>query len=206
MKARISSVLLAFFLISVMGCASLIRPNYSQDLVSLRPGNYTLDKQHAFVNFKVNHLGLSSMVGRFNRVDAALEFDPANIGAMQISGIIDAASIDMNNADLEDTLRGIYWLDTERFPQITFESSGVVASSTGDLELSGTLSIKGVSQQITLTGRFNGGADNLITGKYTLGFTASGSISRASFGIDAFSSVIADNIDIEIHAEFQRNN
>jgi polyisoprenoid-binding protein YceI len=193
-------------LIILVGCANLIRPNYTQDLVSLRAGNYTLDRQHAFVNFKINHLGLSTMVGRFNRVDASLQFDPANIAAMQINGIIEAASVDINNQDLEDTLRGIYWFDTDRYPQITFESSSVSPLPTDELELTGSLTIKGVSQQVTLLGRFNGGADNLITGKYTLGFSATASISRAAFGIDAFDSVIADNVDIEIHAEFQRNN
>lgn len=191
-------------LIFVSGCASLVRPNYTQELVKLRPGNYSLDKTHAYVNFKIGHLGLSTIVGRFNTVDASLEFDPTNIEAMKINGVIEAASIDVNNTDLEDTLRGGYWFDTDRYPQVTFDSTGVVLAQEGELQVSGDLTILGVTKPITMIGRFNGGADNLLTRKYTLGFTGAASISREAFGMDAFEGIIADNVDIEIHAEFQR--
>ncbi len=194
-------LVLLFF---VSACASIIRPNYTQELVKLRPGNYKLDKDHAYVHFKIGHLGLSMIVGRFNTVDASLEFDPANIEAMKINGIVDAASIDVNNEDLEDTLRGGYWFDTERYPQVTFNSASVVLGPEGDLRVSGELTVLGITKPITLIGRFNGGADNLLTRKYTLGFTGNATISRAAFGMDAFAGIIADNVDIEIHAEFQR--
>ncbi len=194
-------LILLFF---VSGCASLVRPNYTQELVKLRAGNYKLDKDHAYVNFKIGHLGLSMIVGRFNTVDASLEFDPANIEAMKINGVIDAASIDVNNEDLEDTLRGGYWFDTDRYPQVTFDSGKVVLAESGDLEVSGALTVLGVTKPITLIGRFNGGADNLLTRKYTLGFEGAATISRADFGMDAFEGIIADNVEIEIHAEFQR--
>ena len=194
-------LVLLFF---VSACASIIRPNYTQELVKLRSGNYKLDKDHAYVNFKIGHLGLSTIVGRFNTVAASLEFDPVNIEAMKISGVIDAASIDVNNEDLEDTLRGGYWFDTERYPQVTFDSAGVVLGPEGDLQVSGELTVLGITKPITLIGRFNGGADNLLTRKYTLGFTGAATISRAEFGMDAFEGIIADNVDIEIHAEFQR--
>ncbi|MEE9336152.1 MAG: YceI family protein [Granulosicoccaceae bacterium] len=191
-------------LLFVSGCASIIRPNYTQELVKLRSGNYKLDKDHAYVNFKIGHLGLSTIVGRFNTVDASLEFDPANIESMKIEGVIEASSIDVNNEDLEDTLRGGYWFDTDRHPQVAFDSTDVVLGSDGDLQVSGELTVLGVTKPITLIGRFNGGADNLLTRKYTLGFTGAATISRAAFGMDAFEGIIADNVDIEIHAEFQR--
>jgi len=195
------SLLLLF---TLSACVSLVRPNYTQQLTKLRPGNYALDKTHAYVNFQIGHLGLSKVVGRFNTVDASLEFDPTNIAAMKINGVIEAGSIDVNNEDLEDTLRGEYWFATDRYPQVTFDSTAVALGSEGELQVSGELTILGVTKPITLIGKFNGGADNLLTRKYTLGFEGSATISRAAFGMDAFEGIIADNVDIEIHAEFQR--
>ena len=59
---------------------------------------------------------------------------------------------------------------------------------------------------MSLNATFKGGADNLLTGKYTLGFSANGSFLRSDFGIDAFAALVADEVFIEIHAEFQRIN
>jgi polyisoprenoid-binding protein YceI len=52
---------------------------------------------------------------------------------------------------------------------------------------------------------FNGGADNLLTGKYTLGFTATGSFKRSDYGMDSFAGIIGDEVNLEIFAEFLRN-
>ena len=72
------------------------------------------------------------------------------------------------------------------------------------LQIFGDLEFRGITQPIVLEGRFNGGADNLLTGKYTLGFTASGRFSRSSFGMTAFPGLIGDIAELEIFAEFQR--
>ena len=86
----------------LVGCASLVRPNYTQELSELRPGDYALDPEHVYVHFKVEHLGLSTVVGRFNTVDASLDFDPESFEALDLQGVIDITSIDLNNESLED--------------------------------------------------------------------------------------------------------
>lgn len=186
------------------GCAAIVRPNFTQTLTELRAGEYALDKEHAYVNFKIEHLGLSTVVGRFNRVDASLDFDPGKVTDLQLDGVIQTESIDMNNAELESLLRGSSWLDTSRFAEATFSTTSVSAVSENTFDVEGDLTLRGITKTLSLEATFKGGADNLLTGKYTLGFSASGSFLRSDFGIDAFAALVADEVFIEIHAEFQK--
>jgi len=202
---RIRKITIAsLVLVLLSGCAGILRPNYSQELEELRPGAYALDPEHAYLIFRIEHLGLSTVVGRFNTVDASLEFDPNNLSALSLEGIIDTASIDLNNASLERRLKGAGWLDTPQFAQATFRSTSVEPGSAGSFLLNGDFSMRGITQPVSLQATFKGGADNLLTGRYTLGFAATGSILRSDFGIDGLAALVADEIFIEIHAEFQR--
>lgn len=191
-------------LILISGCASIIRPNFTQSLAELRPGAYTLDPEHAYLIFRIEHLGLSTVVGRFNAVDASLDFDPESLADLELEGVIDTKSIDMNNADLEKRLQGSGWLDTGRHPQAIFTSESVEPGEGNSFVLNGSFTLRGITQPVSLSATFKGGADNLLTGRYTLGFEATGSIMRSEFGIDSFAALVADEIFIEIHAEFQR--
>lgn len=186
------------------GCASLVRPNYSTELTELRAGEYTLDKQHAYVNFSVVHLGLSKVVGRFNTVDAALDFNPRELEELRMDGTIDMSSIDLNNESLERTLSASDWFDVKRYPEATFETTGVLPGDDNGFVLTGELTLKGVSKPVSLAARFNGGADNILTGRYTVGFEAVGRIKRAEFGIDSLAALVSDEVEIQIYAEFQK--
>lgn len=199
--------LLFLLLVTILqsGCVGLVRPNFSQSLTELRPGAYTLDPEHAYVTFRVGHLGLSKVVGRFNVVAGELDFDPANIEQMALTGIIEANSVDMNNAELDERLRGSNWFNADTFPQISFVTSSVVRNEDDVLLITGNLSLRGVEKELVLEAKFNGGADNILTGKYTLGFSATTQFKRSDFGMDAFAALVADDIDVELHGEFQRN-
>ncbi len=205
-NARLLRIIVPLLLlVLVSGCASLVRPNFTQELAELRPGAYSLDPDHAYLIFRIEHLGLSTVVGRFNAVDASLEFNPESLSDLELEGVVDTTSIDMNNADLEERLQGSGWLDTGRFPQAVFTSESVEPGDGNAFILNGSFTLRGITQPVSLSARFKGGADNILTGKYTLGFEATGSIKRSEYGIDSFAALVADEIFIEIHAEFQRN-
>lgn len=198
-------LLVGLLSISLQGCASLVRPNFKQEITELRAGQYSLDTEHAYVHFDVGHLGLSRIVGRFNSMGAALDFDPENLSATRLSGFIETDSIDVNNADLQDQLKGESWLAADQYPQAVFDTTRVVSTGGNNMDIIGELQLKGTIREVVLKATFNGGADVLLTGKYTLGFSASTVISRSEFGIDAFQALVSDDINITIHAEFQRN-
>jgi len=187
------------------GCAALVTPNYETELAALRDGDYTLDPDHAYLLFKVPHLGLSKVVGRFNEVDAVLDaFDPDDLAALRLEGRVVVASIDLDDETLERRLLGNDWLDAAAHPEARFTTTAVSASPDGRLRVTGDFTLRGITQELVLDARFGGGADNLLSGRYTLGFEASGTLSRSAYGIDGFAALVGDAIEIEIHAEFQR--
>ena len=191
-------------LATLSACASLVRPNFTQEVLEIRPGEYRLDPEHVYIHFKIEHLGLSTVVGRFNRSEASLDFNPNNMADMRLEGVIDMASLDMNNPALEKRLLGSDWFDVARYPETSFLTTEVVPTGGNNIAITGDFTLHGVTRSLTLDAVFKGGADNLLTGKYTLGFAATGSFLRSDYGVDAFGGLIADEVFVEIHAEFQR--
>lgn len=185
-------------------CGTLIKPNVKIGLTQLEKGAYQLDKSHVTVLFKINHMGLSTFVGRFNQVDASLEFDPNNIAAAKLSAVIDIASIDVNNIELEEALRGSNWFNAKKYPQAFFKTTSVKMLDGNNAEFMGELQLHGVTAPITLAIHFNGGGNNILTGFYTLGFSATSSFKRSTFDMDYLIPAIADRVDVEVFAEFQK--
>jgi polyisoprenoid-binding protein YceI len=202
LQARLSALTVCLM---TSACASLVTPNFESELSSLRGGEYTLDPEHAYLNFRIEHLGLSYVVGRFNELDASLDFDPDDPASLSLEGIVDVATIDFGNEDLDERIAGSGWLDAERFPQAVFTATDVTVTEDDGLIVVGDFTLRGVTLPLTLTGRFGGGADNLLTGRYTLGFSATGEISRSAYGVSAWPALVGDAVSIELHAEFQAN-
>jgi len=186
-------------------CAAIIRPNFETEIIKLRPGNYELDPRHSFVHFKVSHLGLSTYVGRFNTFDAQMDFNPDELTATRLEGTVEMNSVDTGDEEVDELLKEEAWFDTTRFPQAAFATDTVAAIDNGGLSIDGSLTLRGVTLPITLEGRFNGGADNLLSGRYTIGFSATGTFSRSAFGMDSFAGLIGDEVGLEVFAEFLKN-
>ncbi len=202
---RAARAALAGLMILALGaCASLVTPNVKAEPEALRTGAYELDKAHAALLFKIDHLGFSKYIGRFNSFDAALDFDAETPDAARLEVIIDMASLDVNNPEFEETLRGDDWFNAAQFPQAVFRSTAIEITGDQSGRLTGNLTLLGVTQPVTLDVTFNGGANNLITGRYTVGFEAHGSFSRSAFGLDNLVPAIGDEVELEIHAEFLR--
>ena len=190
---------------ALTGCASLLAPKVQPEVAKLKGGQYELDKTHVSLLFKIQHLGLSTYVGRFNEVDASLDFDPANLTAMQLDAIVEIDSLDINNPGLKDDLMDGTWFAQKSYPQARFSTLSVRPISDAEFEFTGNLDWRGVVKPITLKATFHGGANNILTGKYTLGFSASGSFLRSDFGMDAYIPLVGDEVKLEVYAEFLKS-
>ena len=203
---------------SILTSPAVLRPNFETRTEALRAGEYKLDPAHSFLLFKIGHLELATYVGRFNRFDASLEFDPENPSESRLDAIVYLDSLDVNDDDLEENLSDADWLNSQNFPEARFTTTRIEVAELSatqseaeseeaartTLQIFGDLEFRGITQPMVLEGRLNGGADNLLTGNYTLGFRASGRFSRSSFGMTAFPGLIGDIAELEIFAEFQR--
>jgi polyisoprenoid-binding protein YceI len=188
----------------LISCKALITPNSTTELYNLRPGNYSVDKSHTRVLFKVDHLGLSTYVGRFNDFDATLSFDPNNLEASRLEATIDTRSLDLNDEKLEYRLAGPTWLNSENYPEAVFTTISASLIDAVNIKFIGSLTLKGKTNPVEMLVTFNGGADNLLSGLYTIGFSATASFKRSEFGIDSYTSIVGDTIMLEVYTEFQK--
>ncbi len=187
------------------GCDRLVSPNFETEVTELRGGGYTLDKDHAALIFKINHLGFSTFIGRFGDFDASLEFDPENIENSSVEVIVNTASIDVNLPEFEEDLRGDSWFDVENYPQAVFRTTRFVEAVDEDTFIfEGDLTLLGQTAPLMLEVNFHGGGRNFLTRRYTLGFSANTTFKRSDHGLDNMVSFgVGDDIDLEIHVEFQ---
>lgn len=174
-------------------------------------GDYTLDKAHASLLFRVNHLGFSHFTGRFTRYDAKLRFDPANPTASSVAVTIDPRSLAVDNPPdgFLDQLRGSQWLDVAKHPAMSFKSTHVERASKGALRIDGELNLHGVSRPVALEATFNGGyAGHPMDPHARIGFSAHGTFKRSQFGIaygipaPGSTMGVSDDVEVIIEAEF----
>ena len=199
---RFSLILIASsFLVS---CDRLLTPDFNTEITDIRAGAYKLDPDHASLVWKINHLGFSTFLGRFNSFEASLDFDPENVEAAALEVVIDTTSLDINNEEFAEELRGSNWFDTETFPQAVYRTTGLKETVDEDtFVFSGELTLLGVTAPVDLTVNFHGGGRNFLTRSYTLGFSAETTFIRSAHGLDRFTSFgVGDEIELEIHVEF----
>lgn len=203
-KCGRASVALAS-LVFLVACDRLVTPNFETEVQELRGGAYTLDKDHAALIFKINHLGFSSFVGRFTDFDASLDFDPENIENSSLEVIVDTSSINVNLPEFEEELRGSSWFDVENHPQAVFRTTRFIEAVDEDTFLfEGDLTLLGQTAPLTLEVNFHGGGRNFLTRRYTLGFSANTTFQRSDHGLDNMVPFgIGDDVELEIHVEFQ---
>jgi polyisoprenoid-binding protein YceI len=175
-------------------------------------GQYQLDKSHASLLLRVSHLGFSTYTTRFSRFDAELRFDPSNLPASKVATTIDASSIEMDGAPAMclDIVKGPQFLDTVKFPQIVFKSERIRMTGAKSMEISGTLTLRGVTRPMVLTATYNGGYPGMpkMDPHARVGFSAHGSFKRSDFGMvyavpaPGTTMGVGDMIDFSIEAEF----
>jgi polyisoprenoid-binding protein YceI len=175
-------------------------------------GEYQLDKAHASLVLRASHMGFSTYTTRFSRFDAQLTFDPNNIAASTVVTTIDAASFEMDAAPQMclDIMKGPQMLDTAKFPQIVFRSQKVRLTGPKSMQITGTLTLHGVTRPMVLEATYNGGYAGMpdMDPHARVGFSAHGAFKRSDFGITfgvpapGTTVGVGDSIDFSIEAEF----
>lgn len=174
-------------------------------------GDYTLDKHHATLVFRVNHLGFSNYTAAFADFDAKLHFDQNNAGASTLEATIDPKSLTLP-APPEGflaELTGPQWLNAATYPAITFKSTKIETTGPDTGKVTGDLTLHGVTKPVTLDVTYNGGyAGHPMDPHARIGFSAKGTFKRSDFGV-AFgvpapgtTMGVGDEVQVAIEAEF----
>jgi polyisoprenoid-binding protein YceI len=147
---------------------------------------WKVDEDHTTVGFGVKHL-FTRVQGRFDEFEGTIEFDAADPKAVKVSGTIQAASINTNNAKRDKHLRSADFFDVEKYPTLSFASTGVraIEANGGALagEVEGELTIRGVTKPVVIAVAFIGqGTDPW--GNVRAGFTAELEVNRKDYGLN----------------------
>ena len=146
--------------------------------------DYVIDKegQHAFVNFKISHLGYSWLYGTFKDFDGKFSFDAAKPEASSVSVTLNTASVDTNHAERDKHIRSDDFLSVGKHPTATFESTSVKSTGEGSADISGNLTLNGVTKPVVIAAKFIGeGKDPW--GGYRAGFEGSTTLKLKDFDI-----------------------
>ena len=172
--------------------------------------NWKIDPAHSEIKFKVKHLLVSTVTGSFGKFDAELNSDGENFENAVISFEAETASINTNNAQRDAHLQSPDFFDAENFPKITFVSKSFTKLSENYYELTGDITIRGVTKEIKLKVEHNGNARG-FDGLEVAGFEITGKLNRFDFGLqwnamtEAGGIVVGPEIKIEIFAEMKES-
>jgi len=151
------------------------------DLRSLT-GDYQLDPAHTRIGFVARHAMVTKVRGSFNEFEGSAVVDATDFARSSAQLTIQAASIDTRNNQRDEHLRGNDFLAMAEYPQITFVSTGVEPTSTTSLDVTGDLTIKGVTNSVTVPFDFEGAATDPF-GNLRVGFEGSVVINRKDYGV-----------------------
>lgn len=144
---------------------------------------YSFDPAHSNADFSVRHMMITTVRGGFKEVSGILNFDKDNSANSSVEATIKADSIWTGVADRDGHLKSPDFLDVANHPEITFKSTSVNMKGDDKADVVGDLTIRGVTNPVTLNVEFLGEAKNPFTGTATVGFTASTQINRETFGL-----------------------
>jgi len=145
-------------------------------------GTYTLDPAHTRIGFVARHAMVTKVRGAFNEFVGTATLDGANPANSAARLTIKAASIDTRNEQRDEHLRGNDFLAMAEYPEITFSSTGARQVDDTTFELTGDLTVRGVTNSVTIPFTFEGAAQDPF-GNLRVGFEGSVTISRKDYGI-----------------------
>jgi polyisoprenoid-binding protein YceI len=149
------------------------------------PEQYVIDTEgaHAFIQFRIKHLGYSWLYGRFNDFEGTFTYDPDDTSASAIDVTVKTASLDSNHAERDKHLRGEDFLEVDKYPTARFKTTSYKETGLDKSVLEGELTLKGVTKPITIeVERIGNGPDPW--GGYRRGFEGRTSFALKDFGID----------------------
>lgn len=151
--------------------------------VPLTAGTWTVDHLHSGVHFKVRHIGLSNVRGRFNRFDATLTVGET-LADTRVEATIEMSSVDTNQPDRDAHLLGTDFFTADKHPLMTFRSTGIQATGESAYALDGELTLNGVTRPVMLDVEFFGVETLPADGRTHAGFSATTTVNRDDHGID----------------------
>jgi polyisoprenoid-binding protein YceI len=171
---------------------------------------WNVDKAHSEVQFKAKQLVISTVTGQFNEYNAWLETDSESLENATAVFEAEAASISTNSLDRDNHLKSEDFFDAETYPKIKFESTEFRRKEDNTYEMTGNMTIRGITKQITLKVEFGGSMVD-PWGNTKAGFEITGKLNRHDFGLkwnamtEAGGLVVGENINLALNIQMTKS-
>lgn len=163
---------------------------------------YAADPVHSSVVFRVKHMNTSYAWGRFNAIAGSFALDPEDPAVSKLEFTVKAASVDTNNKDRDNHLKGPDFFNAVQYPNISFASKSVVKSA-GGFEVTGTLSFHGVTKPLSFV-LVPTGTGKDMRGHAIAGISAGFTVKQSDFGITKMAGAIGDEVNVYVSIEGQK--
>ena len=174
-------------------------------------GTYSADPAHTLVGWRLNHLGFNDYFGLFGSIEGTLTIDPAHPEDATLAVTIPVARITTASDELEEHLMrpGKDGAAPDFFgpdpAAATFVSTTVtVDSATDQAQITGDLTLNGVTRPVTIAAQYTGAGTNPLSGKQTVGFEGTATLKRSEFGLGNFVPLVSDEVELQITAAFEK--
>jgi len=186
-----SAILVCGLVVMALGVPSLAKAE-----------SYVIDAPdaHASINFKIRHLGFSWLIGRFDRFSGTFDFDPDAPEKSKVRVEIDTASVNSNQAQRDKHLRSADFLDVAKFPKATFESTSIKVLDDGSADVSGKLTLHGVTKDIVIKARQVGSGDD-PWGGFRRGFEGTTSLKLKDYNINLNLGPSSTEVELNLYIE-----
>ncbi|HVR28606.1 MAG TPA: YceI family protein [Thermoanaerobaculia bacterium] len=159
---------------------------------------YDVDAVHSAVMFRAKRMGVVYVYGRFNEFAGTLDIDGESLASGKLALEVKTASVDTGNQRRDDHLRSPDFLNAVQLPVMKFETTGVRAADEGSYEVTGDLTLHGVTKPVIATVEHVGTGKDPRSGKTLLGFEGRFTLKRSDFGMSFMAGPVSDEIDVHI--------
>jgi len=167
---------------------------------------WSVDAAHSSLDFSIRHMMVTNVKGSFRKFDASIYADPSDLTSAEIQFSVDLASVDTRNSDRDAHLRSADFFDVENYPTMTFRFTNIVKTGEGNYDITGELSLHGVTRTETFSVSFEGAGKD-PWGNEKAGYSAKGTVKRSDYGLtynaalEAGGFMLGDDVKFTIEIE-----
>lgn len=172
---------------------------------------WTVDAGHSRVGFAIDHMMVSTVRGEFGTFSGTMEYDPANVAATKVSGVVTVSSVDTRDTKRDEHLKSPDFFDTTKYTEMKFVSKSVKNITDADFDLVGDLTIHGVTKEVTLKLTKPKPEMKDPWGTVKTGLSATGTINRKDFGLtwntalDGGGYIIGETVTLQLDIELAKS-
>ena len=178
-------------------------PAFVTDPAKVRSGEYVLDPAHGKITWSISHLGYSTYIGQFPDVEGTLFLDSRNPEKSRLEVTVRTDSAGTFHPDLDAHLKTVDFFDVANHPTAEFRSTSIRRTADNKAEITGDLTLRGVTKQVVIEAVFNQAGVNPLDKIYSVGFDGTAVLRRSDFGIEYALPLLGDEVKLQIEGEFK---